>query len=134
MRGRWIRFSKRVHVILRGFKLEFNKVASRNLKEGYANIVPKEGGVVEGILYEIPDEGIYKLDKYEGYPHHYYRTEVEVELENGEKVIATTYIARSDKVRSGLRPTRGYLKHLLAGKDLLSKSHYKMLKSWPTLD
>jgi len=134
MRSRGIRFSKRVHAVLRGYILRFNKVSSRNPREGYANIVPHKGGIVEGIRYEIPDEDIYKLDKFEGYPYHYNRIEVDVELDDGRRVRAVTYIAQPDKVREGLKPSRGYLKHLLAGKDILSESYYEMLKSWPTLD
>ena len=41
MRERNINFSLRKRVILRYFRLEFNKIASRNPKEGYANIVPE---------------------------------------------------------------------------------------------
>ena len=134
MRQRGIRFSGRKRAILEGWRLEFNKVASRNPEEGYANIVEDEKGVVEGVLYEIPDPDIYKLDKYEGYPDHYIRIGVTVKLENGREVEAVTYVARGDKVRSGLRPSREYIRHLLRGSDLLSEEYREKLKSWKTLD
>jgi hypothetical protein len=111
MRGRNINFSSRERAILRGWKLEFNKEASRNPKEGYANIVPDENGIVEGILIVI-----------------------EVQLDNGQKVMATTYVANPSKVKEGLKPTREYLNHLLKGCDIPSKEYCKNLKSSETLD
>lgn len=50
MNKRNIGFSQQVHAIVKSHSLKFNKVASRNRKEGYANIVPDEDGVVEGVL------------------------------------------------------------------------------------
>jgi gamma-glutamylcyclotransferase (GGCT)/AIG2-like uncharacterized protein YtfP len=134
MRERNINFSSREHAILRGWKLEFNKEASRNPKEGYANIVPDENGIVEGILYEIQDSDLHKLDRCEGYPKHYCRRDIEVQLDNGQKVMATTYVANPSKVKEGLKPTREYLDHLLKGCDILSKEYCKNLKARETLD
>ena len=134
MKERKVNFSKRERAILKGWRLEFNKVASRNPKEGYANIVPDVEGVVEGVLYEIQDSDLKKLDECEGYPNHYYKIKVKVELDNGQKVEAITYIAQADKVKSGLKPTKEYLNHLLKGCDVLSEDYCKKLKEWETLD
>lgn len=134
MRRRGIRFYKREHAILEGWRLKFNKIASRNPREGYANIEKDPRSIVEGILYEIQDSDIEKLDKYEGYPNHYYRIKVRVKLDSGEEVEAITYIARSNKVREGLKPSKEYLSHLLKGCDLLSKEYCEMLRNWETLD
>jgi len=134
MQKRNIRFSQRLRAILRGYSLRFNKVASRNRKEGYANIVLDRAGVVEGILYEIPDSELSKLDKYEGHPDHYDRATVTVELDDGQQVDATTYVAQPDKVRDGLKPSTEYLDHLLAARDMVSESYYRELASWKTLD
>ena len=88
MRRRGIKFSRREHAVLEGFRLEFNKVSSRNPREGYANIVKDPEGIVEGILYEIEESDLSKLDKFEGYPLHYRRTRIYVKLDNGDKVEA----------------------------------------------
>ena len=140
MKERGIHFLERKHAILRGYRLEFNKLASRNPQEGYANIVPNENEIVEGILYEISDLDLPELDKYEGYheheeyPNHYNRIKVKVKLDDGQEIEATTYIANSAKVREGLKPSREYLNHLLEGKGILSETYYQKLKSWETLD
>lgn len=62
MSERKIEVSERVRANLSGFRLEFNKLAKRNPKEGYANIIGDEKGLVEGILYDIPDSCITILD------------------------------------------------------------------------
>jgi cation transport regulator ChaC len=134
MSEREIIFSQRVRAILRGYKLEFNKVADRNPREGYANIVQEEEGPVEGVLYDILDSDLSNLDKYEGYPCHYDRIKVTVELDDSRKIESVTYIAQPDKIGDGLKPTKGYLSHLLAAKDVLSDSYYRKLQSQETLD
>ena len=134
MKQRGINFSKREHAILEGWKLLFNKIASRNPNEGYANIERGEGSIVEGILYEIQGSDVEKLDKYEGYPNHYERLNVRVRLDNGKEVEAITYVANPNKVREGLRPSREYLMHLLRGCDLLSIEYCRRLRQWETLD
>jgi len=81
----------------------FNKRSSRNPREDYANIVEDEDGVVEGILYEITDEDIKKLDRYEGYPQHYERQKVR--LQSGDVMEAAVYIARQEMTAEGLKHT-----------------------------
>jgi gamma-glutamylcyclotransferase (GGCT)/AIG2-like uncharacterized protein YtfP len=134
VKERRIRFSKREHAVLEGFKLEFNKVSALNPKEGYANIVEDKNEIVEGILYEIEDEDINKLDKFEGVPRHYRRINLRVKLDSQEIVEATTYIAQTDMTRQGLKPTKQYLNHLLQGCDLLSQEYCDKLKKMETLD
>lgn len=134
MRKRGVNFSQRIHAILKGYSLRFNKMTSRNLKEGYANIIPDKKGIVEGVLYNISDSDLSKLDEYEGYPNHYDRIKVKVQLDDGEEVETVTYIAQSNKVREGLKPSRAYLNYLLAAKDILSESYYRILESWETMD
>ena len=133
MRKRNVEFFERKKATLRGWKLVFNKVASRNPKEGYANIVKDENSVVEGILYLISEEGLSNLDFYENYPYDYNRKKFEVESEDGTKVKAWVYIAQPDKVREGLKPSREYLEHLLKGCDLLSEEYCEMLRKIETL-
>ncbi len=136
MRKRGVNFLDRKCAVLEGWRLMFNKKPSRptHPQEGYANIERDENSVVEGVLYTIKDEDIEQLDRYEGYPNHYDRIKVKVKLRNGEEVEAITYVARPDKVEEGLKPARGYLGHLLKGKDCLSKEYYEMLENWETVD
>lgn len=59
---------------------------------GYANIRPKKGETVYGVLYEIDEDGIAMLDVFEGYPDVFGRQEVTVLDENKVKYKAMVYI------------------------------------------
>ena len=90
--------------------------------------------MVHGTLNQMPEAGLTVLDIWEGVAGgHYKRQTVPVvRADTGETVEAVTYIAL--KVGEGLRPTREYLEHLLAGKDLLPAAYWEKLKGTPTLD
>jgi len=133
MQERGVRFSSRRHATLDGFKLVFNK-ASSNPGEGHANIVREEGSVVEGVLYEVDEEGLRRLDECEGYPRHYDRVVVPVRLDDGRVVEAFTYVAQPDATKDGLRPSRRYLSLLLDGCDVLPRSYRERLARTETLD
>ena len=134
MKQRGVNFLKREHAILEGWKLLFNKIASRNPNEGYANMEKEEGSVVEGILYEIQGSDMEKLDRYEGYPNHYKKISIKVRLDTGEEMEAITYVANPNKVREGLKPSKEYINHLLKGCDLLSLEYCERLRRWETLN
>lgn len=133
MRERKIHYTSRIQASLPGYSLKFNKVASRNPFEGYTNIVPEAKGVVEGVLYEIQEADLKKLDKYEGYPDNYDRQKVKVLTATSQEE-AIAYIACPDKIREGLKPTREYLAHLLVARDMLSEDYYLQLLCCDTLD
>ena len=117
---------------MRGYKLVLNKQNSKNPINGFANVTEAPGSIVEGVLYEVGEAGMCKLDRNEGVPTHYMRAVVQVEIDKGVQE-ATTYIACPEKVREGLLPTEEYLGHLLKGKEYLSEAYYSMLKHQPTL-
>jgi gamma-glutamylcyclotransferase len=89
---------------------------------------------VEGVLYEIADSDLSRLDRFEGYPDHYDRLMIKVELDEGQKLEAIIYIAQPDKIAEGLKPSRDYVDHLLAARDILSKSYRRKLEAWQPLD
>ena len=134
MEDREINFSKRELAILKDHELCFNKQAFHNTNEGYANLSPEKDKVTEGILYEIDDKNIVKLDKFEGYPNHYIKKAIKVELENGNEVDALVYLARPDKIKDGLKPTKKYLNNLMEGRDLISENYNNFLQSFNTME
>lgn len=135
MRARVEGWSERVAARLAGWKLAFNKVAVSTPGAGYANIEPCGEAVVEGVLYALTERELRLLDRCEGVPNHYERRPVQVERrDTGEVVDAVTYVAKSDKVQAGLKPSADYLAHLLAGADCLSPGYLQRLQSTETLD
>lgn len=132
MQEREVTYISRQLAILKDYRLIFNKKALKG-NFTFANIVKDNNDSVEGILYEICEVGIEKLDKYEGYPSNYIKEEIMVTA--GDKNIsAVVYIAHKDKIVENLLPKREYLDHILAGKDLLSQEYFQRLKNIKTLD
>jgi cation transport regulator ChaC len=119
---------------LDGWRLAFNKRARLPAGAGAGNIVPAVGEVVHGTLNRLPPKGFEILDRYEGVAGgHYERRLVPVvRADTGATIEAVTYVALL--VSEELRPTRDYLGHLLAGRDLLPADYYERLGATPTID
>lgn len=128
--------AERIGGRLDGWRLAFDKRSDdpANAGRGAGNIVVASGETVHGTLNVLPPQGFEVLDGWEGVKGgHYERRVVSVRrADNGEAVEAITYIAL--KVADGLRPTREYLGHLLAGRDLLPADYLEWLKATPTFD
>ncbi len=96
---------------LDNYELAFNKKARGG--SATANIRPAPGKTVHGVLYKIPEAAYRNLDRFEGVPQHYRRTEVVVTNEAGQRFTAQAYVAT--KVEKGLRPAAHYLQGILDG-------------------
>ena len=126
---------RRVAGRLDGWKLTFDKVARDPKGSGAGNIVPAlNGGLVHGTLNELPSAGFDVLDVFEGVAagHYERRTVPVLRADTGEIVEAITYVALL--TGEGLKPTRAYLAHLLAGRDLLPIEYWQSLSATPTFD
>ena len=132
MTARKMRFTRREFAVLYDYRLLFNKKATDG-DYSYANIQPAPGSLVEGVLYEFPDEDLAHLDKAESWPEQYIRTVVQVFTGAGERVEATVYIAHPERTADGYLPRAEYLSHLLTGQDLLSAGYVEVLKEQETL-
>jgi gamma-glutamylcyclotransferase len=119
---------------LDGWRLAFNKVARSTAGAGAGNILLAPGDVVHGTLNLLPDAGFEVLDHWEGVKGGHYERRLLpiVRADTSETVDAVAYVALM--TGEGLRPTRGYLGHLLAGRDLLPADYWEWLKATPTLD
>ncbi len=129
MQKKGVEFTSSKRAVLAGYRLLFNKKAMREKLPpgiGFANINEDPEGTVEGLLYDIDDAHLGRLDESERYPDHYTRIEVTVETEDG-MVLATSYQAQPDKIADGLKPSRNYLNHILAAKDFLSWQYFQAL-------
>lgn len=136
MEKKGVVFNSRQRAVLSGYRLLFNKKSLRERLPadiGFANINEDPSGRVEGILYDIVDAHLDRLDESERYPDHYLRIEVMVETEQGP-VPSIAYQASPDKVAGGLRPSRNYLDHILKAKDFLSWQYFEALDKSQTYE
>lgn len=112
---RGVSFSRECRAVLEGFRLVFNKGGGPVEGEGFANIVPERGSVVEGVVFETGEEGLCRLDSFEKVPEHYRRGFVSVRLDSGECFYAVAYFAVETTCQQGLKPSKEYLTDLIKG-------------------
>ena len=80
---------------------------SRQWRGGVASIRPFRGEKVLGAIYEISEQCLRRLDRYEGYPDNYNHLKVTVFNEDGEPVEAITYIKAGQSEET--KPSSEYL-------------------------
>ena len=129
MLERGVYFTKKTPSILKGYKFTVNKISFKDPRVGFANIIKDDNSSVEGAIYEINDNDISKLDKFEGYPKHYDRITMRI-----NNVDAIVYIANPNWVSPNeLLTTPEYKNLILEGKDCFSYEYYEMLSNIKTL-
>src|SRR5215468_11306971 len=110
--------------VLADYRLMFNKMSLSDPLVGYANVMPAPGHRVEGILNDLDDVGLARLDAIELVPHHYTRSLVAVcDVMNATLISAEIYTAHPAWIRDGLQPLRSYLDCLTGGGDLLTNDY-----------
>ena len=134
LKPKGVAVGRRIGGRLDGWRLTFDKLARSPKGAGAGNIVLAAGGVVHGTLNELPLAGLEVLDIWEGVAggHYERRTVPVVRADSGKAVEAITYVALI--TAPDLRPTRDYLGHLLAGRDLLPADYCAWLGTTPTID
>ena len=134
--------------LLNGYKLTFNKIATKPKGSGYADVQPEEGSVVYGYAYLMDDKAFELMDGYEAchskteFPEgttdsqdksHYFRMQVKIQIKESvadsdwKEVNAITYKANKGHLGVDLKPTLAYKDRLLCGKDLLPEDYYKKI-------
>jgi gamma-glutamylcyclotransferase len=93
-------------VTLHHYKLAFSGW-SRKWRGGVATIQPFRGERVLGAVYELSEEDMRRLDKYEDCPATYSRIKVGVNNDFGELIEAETYI-RAQRAEEN-KPSKEYL-------------------------
>ena len=58
----------------------------------FATIAPSEGGAVPVAVWELKESDEKSLDRYEGFPSHYFKQEIPVEMNNGKTISGMVYI------------------------------------------
>lgn len=129
MISRGVNFYKKETGILKGYRFVINKMSQKDNKIGFANIIKDENSEVEGIVYDINDNDILKIDRFEGFPTHYSR---EIHKINNEDCVV--YIANTNWTSlNELNTTQEYKNHILEGKEYLSEKYYNKLLEIKTI-
>ena len=86
---------------------------SRLQQGGVASIQRSQGSKVPGGVYEISDNDLRHLDKYEGYPTEYNRIKVIVFDEDGTAIEALTYVKNGREAEN--KPSKEYAAAIYQG-------------------
>jgi gamma-glutamylcyclotransferase (GGCT)/AIG2-like uncharacterized protein YtfP len=98
---------------LPNFRVAFPFYSQRR-QGGISSILPEPGGLVHGVIYEVPDEEMLHLDEVESVPHGLYARETFLVLgEDGEWHRADLY--RVVKPTGPYQPARSYVELMLEG-------------------
>jgi gamma-glutamylcyclotransferase len=103
--------------VLGGYRLEFNK-RSKCDGSAKANLASDSGTRVEGVVFELDEPQMKKLDVAE---KGYHRVVVSLE---GAAQEAVTYIANDDMIDDDLLPTRDYLDMIIKGAERFGLSEF----------
>lgn len=93
-----------------------------------ANLKPRVGGEVWGVVYRLDVDGLDRLDPFEG---GYFRFPVGLEARDGAALRAVTY--RSDRIADDPRPFDWYLELIVEGAQAhdLPADYVARLAAWP---
>lgn len=87
---------------------------SKRRQGGISTIIEKPGGLVHGVIYEVPEEELKVLDVLESVPQGLYRREAFIVLgEDGGWHEADLY--RVARPQGPFTPSRGYVELMLSG-------------------
>ena len=107
---------------LKDFQLVFDQAGFNDPSWSPANIRSEQGGLVDGMVYEVEENDLKILDGYEKY---YQRLEVRVMATQEKNLDAVTYLSK--KSCGEKPPTQEYLNFLLEGKSFLSREYFDKL-------
>lgn len=126
-------------VSLSAYRLVFNKIPIDNGgKEnlGLPNIVPTMDnlGMMEGVLYEMLEENLPKLDALYNHPDEYQRKKMRFTKHDFTFVNGIVYIAQKDRTKSGLMPSKDMLKVYKGCRKILTKLYLSKLLIRPAIE
>jgi hypothetical protein len=126
-------------VTLSAWQLVFNKIPIDNggqEKLGLSNIEPTNdsSGMMHGELYAMDEKFVSKLDEIFGHPDEYHRKVLRFNRHDFTLINGLTYIAKPDKIKTGLKPDKATLKIFKKAKKLFPMLYFSRLMNTPTCD
>ena len=81
----------------RGFLWDWRLMFKGSLTGSYATIEREDGSTVPVVLWKISESDEDRLDRYEGFPTFYYKTDVKVQTADGKTVTGMVYIMHEER-------------------------------------
>ena len=124
---------------LSAWKLVFNKTPFEEDAPpglGLANIVPTDNGqgMMEGVLYEMEESYLPKLDEIHRCPKEYTRIKMRVTKHDFTAASVFAYVAREDRTSDKLRPSKATMQKIRGARRHLQMLYFSRLVNTPTYD
>ena len=108
-------YIEKVTVTLSAQRLVFNRLPPKGTGiegQGLPNIepTPNNAGMMEGVLYEMYDTFLPKLDEFHGYPTECNRKLMDLNRHDFNTVRGIIYFAQPDKIEEKLKPSKALMK------------------------
>lgn len=102
---------------------------------GVAGIVPDPGATAFGVVYDLTEEALAVMDGYEGHPHDYFRTEINITPVQGSPFTCWSYFANPQDGAPFL-PVQAYLAQMISGAEAhgLPQHYIDALKAQKVLE
>ena len=126
-------------VTLSAWRRVFNKIPIDNGGVeglGLVNIepTPDNAGMMHGELYVMDEKFVPKLDEIFGHPDEYQRKVMRFNRHDFILTNGLTYIARPDKIATGLKPSKATMKIFRKAKKFFPMLYFSRLMNTPTCD
>ena len=126
-------------VTLSAWRRFFNKIPIDNGGVeglGLVNIepTPDNAGMMHGELYVMDEKFVPKLDEIFGHPDEYQRKVMRFNRHDFILINGLTYIARPDKIATGLKPSKATMKIFRKAKMFFPMLYFSRLMNTPTCD
>jgi hypothetical protein len=126
-------------VTLSAWRRVFNKIPIDNGGVeglGLVNIepTPDNAGMMHGELYVMDEKFVPKLDEIFGHPDEYQRKVMRFNRHDFILINGLTYIARPDKIATGLKPSKATMKIFRKAKKFFPMLYFSRLMNTPTCD
>lgn len=130
---------EKVTVTLSAQRLVFNRLPPEGTGtegQGLPNIepTPNNAGMMEGVLYEMQDTFLPKLDEFFGYPEECSRKLMDLNRHDFTQVRGIVYVAKPGKIGKNLKPTKAIMKLYRDAKKEMSMLYFARLMNTRTCD
>ena len=132
-------YIEKVTVTLSAQRLVFNRLPPKGTGiegQGLPNIepTPNNAGMMEGVLYEMYDTFLPKLDEFHGYPSECNRKLMDLNRHDFNTVRGIIYFAQPDKIGEKLKPSKALMKLYRKSRKEHSMLYFARLMNTRTCD
>ncbi|QPJ61118.1 MAG: gamma-glutamylcyclotransferase [Candidatus Nitronauta litoralis] len=130
----------RFNVTLSAYKMVFHKIPNNpeDFKEGEGRptIIPTDSniGMMEGILYEIDETLLPKLDEYYGHPNDYHRKKMRFTKHDFTFINGFVYMAQVENTDSRLLPSQAQLDAYRPARKTMTRLYFSRLVTQATVE